>query len=137
MRVLYHAARGVAYDGESGRLTWHRARGVGYPLRMQTLACPSCGAPLTPASHEVRVRCAHCGATVDVTSEGVARAAAALQRAGIRVPDKPMTMEEIHAKIAVREGAARAARKRAIVVSSVCLGVAAAVALALVLVDAF
>jgi hypothetical protein len=81
----------------------------------------------------VRVRCAHCGTTVDVTSEAVTRAAAALQRAGIRVPDKPMTLEDIHAKIAAREAAAREARNRAIVVSAVCLGIAAVLVLALAL----
>lgn len=100
---------------------------------MRTIGCTTCGAPLSPGAHEVRVRCGHCGATVEVTSEGVTRAAAALQRAGIRVPERPMTMDDIQARIAEREATARAARKQAIVISGVCMGIAAVVVVAVLM----
>jgi len=56
-----------------------------------------------------------------------------LQRAGIRVAAKLMTQDDIHAKIAEREAAAVAERKRAIVITSVMMGVVAIVALVLVI----
>ena len=93
---------------------------------MRSVDCPRCGAPLTPGARDVRVCCAHCGATVDLTSEGVARVAAAIERAGIRVAGQPMTMTDIHAELAEREAAARAKRRQALILAAVfCVIIAA------------
>ncbi len=96
---------------------------------MRTLTCPSCGAPIAPAAHEARVRCIHCGANVEVTSEHVTQLAGALQRAGIRVAPNLMTQDDIRAEIAERQATAAAERKRAILTTSVLMGVLAIVAI--------
>ncbi len=100
---------------------------------MLTLACPDCGAPITPAAHAVRVRCAHCGVTVEITSEHVTQLAGALQQAGVRVAAKLMTQDDIHAVIAERQALAAAERKRAILTTSVLMGVLAVVAVLILL----
>ncbi len=86
---------------------------------MRPVDCPKCGAPLAPGARDVRVRCTHCGATTDVTREGVARLAATLERAGVRVAERPMTAHEIHAELAARDAVERAKRRRARILAAV------------------
>jgi uncharacterized Zn finger protein (UPF0148 family) len=97
---------------------------------MRALTCPKCGGPLAPGVGEVRVRCEHCGATVDVTSDGVARLAETLQRAGVHVSPSPMSTDDVRAEIAEREAAEAETRRMALVVIGVlaALGLVVAVA---------
>lgn len=83
----------------------------------EALACPKCGAPITPNPHDVRVRCTHCGSTVEITSEGALHVAEALARVGIRIPDHVMSVEDIEEKIATRERERRAATRTALIVT--------------------
>jgi hypothetical protein len=62
-----------------------------------------------------RVTCAHCRATIEVTTDGILRLAQALGDAGVRVAAKPMTMAEIEADIAERQRVAATRRRHAIV----------------------
>jgi len=86
---------------------------------LRAFACPNCGAPLDPGPHDVRARCAHCGTAVDVTSEGGARVASALQRAGIRVAAQPMTQDDIAARLAEQAAAEQAKLRQARVIALV------------------
>ena len=81
---------------------------------MRALTCPRCGAPLTPDAHAVRVTCGHCQAAIDVTSEGAARLAVALESAGVKVASRPMTRDEIDAEVERRQAEehARVTRER-------------------------
>lgn len=101
---------------------------------MRALTCPKCGGPLAPGAGAVRVRCEHCGATVEVTSEGVARLAETLQRAGVHVSSSPMSADDVRAEIAEREAAEAEQRRAALVVIGVLgvLAVAVAAAVAVV-----
>ncbi len=101
---------------------------------MQAISCPSCGAPLTPAPNSVRVTCSHCGTTTDLTPENVAKIAAVLQRAGVRVSPNLMSGDDIRARIEERAAAENAKRKTAIVWAIVlgtlfCIGLGAALLL--------
>jgi hypothetical protein len=96
------------------------------------LQCPTCGGPLDPAASEIRTRCPFCGAAVNLASAGALRVASTLDRLGIRVPDKPMTVDQIEEEIAERERARRMQLRDAAIVAAVLLGVAVVVGLALV-----
>jgi LSD1 subclass zinc finger protein len=96
------------------------------------LACASCGAPLTPESGAVRVTCAYCKAVNDVASPGAVRVAKRLEAAGIRVPDRVMSLDEIEADIAQRQAAERERLRTARIVAA-ALGVAFLIVLGVIL----
>jgi hypothetical protein len=95
------------------------------------LGCTACGAPLAPQGNAVRVSCSYCGAINEIASAGAVRVAKKLEQFGIRVPERPMTIEEIEAELAGHRNAERERRRMALIVATV---VALAVVLVLVLV---
>lgn len=101
-----------------------------------TFKCPNCGAPLAPSPHAARTVCGHCGHTVDVTPENVARLASVLQNAGVRLAPAPMTQADIHAELTTRAAASDAARRKAILAAGAALAVASIIALVIILAGA-
>ncbi len=99
----------------------------------KAVACPTCGGPIEPPAGQVRTRCPYCGATVDVTSHEALKAAAVLDRLGIRVPDNPMTVDQIREEMADRERESAAQRQTAIIVAGVVIAIAAVLGLAIAL----
>jgi LSD1 subclass zinc finger protein len=83
-----------------------------------TVTCASCGAPLSP-EQAVRVRCEFCGAVNDVAAPQVVAVAQKLNRLGIRVPDRIMSVEDIEADLASRQAAEREKRRTALIVCAV------------------
>jgi len=83
------------------------------------LACSGCGGPLKVAGNEVRVACPFCGAMNDIASEGAVRVAKKLDQLGIRVPERPMSVSDIEAKLARKAAEERAKRRTALIVATV------------------
>jgi uncharacterized Zn finger protein (UPF0148 family) len=83
------------------------------------LSCPTCGGALTPEAGRVRTTCPYCGAMVDVTTEGALKVAAALERHGIRVPENPMTRDQIKARLDGMAEVEARKRRRAIIAAVV------------------
>jgi uncharacterized Zn finger protein (UPF0148 family) len=93
------------------------------------LSCPACGGPLRPAASSARVICGHCGTVSEIASEGALRVAKVLERAGIRMPERPMTIDQIEDDLREREQAVEMRRKTAIVVAVAILVVVGGVVL--------
>jgi hypothetical protein len=67
----------------------------------------------------VRVRCTYCGATNDIASAGAVQVARKLDQLGIRVPERPMTIDEIEDRLAQMEAKKRDERRMALIVAGV------------------
>lgn len=89
---------------------------------------------MTPGA-DPRVRCSHCGVVSEVVGEGALRMARVLEQVGLRLPDKPMTVEEIEAEFRERDHEERARRKTALLVALVTAAALGLVLLLLVLAD--
>lgn len=100
---------------------------------VQGISCSSCGGPLTPERNEVRVTCPYCRAVNDIASAGAVKVARRLDALGIRMPENPMTLDQIHEEINERAQAERAARRHNVTVALIVLGVVALLVLALAL----
>jgi hypothetical protein len=85
----------------------------------QGIHCTACGGPLAPQGNAVRVRCTYCGTTNDVASAGAVQVARKLDALGIRVPERPMTIEQIEEELASGAAKKEAERRTAIIVACV------------------
>jgi tetrahydromethanopterin S-methyltransferase subunit F len=77
--------------------------------------------------NSVRVECRHCGTTNDIASEGAVRVANTLEEHGIRVPDNPMSLEDIESEIAEKDRLAKESARTTGIVIGVLLALFAAV----------
>jgi hypothetical protein len=73
------------------------------------------------------VTCSFCGRVNDVASANVVAVARRLEQAGIRVPDRLMSREDIEADIARRQADERDKRRTALIVAGVLSGIFLAV----------
>ncbi|MEZ4371483.1 MAG: hypothetical protein R3B07_11690 [Polyangiaceae bacterium] len=90
---------------------------------VQGISCTSCGGPLTPEGNQVRVTCPYCKAVNEIASAGAVKVAKQLDALGIRVPERPRTLDQIHEEISERQRAEATARRHHVTVALVMLGV--------------
>lgn len=81
--------------------------------------CPGCGAPLRPEAQAARVTCAHCGTVSEMATEGAMKVARVLEKHGLRMPEKPMSISEIEDEIRERDAVATMQRQTATIMAAV------------------
>ena len=81
--------------------------------------CSGCGAPITVPPGTAHVDCPFCGVTNAVASAGAVKVAKVLERHGIRMPERPVSPDEIRAQLEEQRAAEEATRRQAIVMAGV------------------
>jgi LSD1 subclass zinc finger protein len=97
------------------------------------IECGECGAPLSPGPSQVRVECTHCHTVNEIASVGAVRVAKKLEQHGIRVPENPMTLDQIHEHFDAVEAERREKMKTQAIVIGVLVALAVIVGLGILL----
>jgi len=84
------------------------------PMTTTDFNCSGCGGPLTAPPGAGHVECRFCGVTNAIASEGAVKVAKVLERHGIRMPDRPMTHDQIREELAARHAQEEATRRTAL-----------------------
>lgn len=81
--------------------------------------CSGCGGPLTAPPGAGHVDCKFCGVTNAIASEGAVKVAKVLEHHGIRMPDRPISRDEIREQLAEQHTQEEATRRTALIVGAV------------------
>jgi LSD1 subclass zinc finger protein len=77
--------------------------------------CSGCGGPLTAPPGAGHVDCPFCGVTNAIASEGAVKVAKVLEHHGIRMPERPISRDQIREELAERHAQQEATRRTALI----------------------